>query len=44
MDRGGDYFFRLSRYQAALEKLYTENRFCEPEHFRNEVLAGWATA
>ncbi len=36
-----NYFFRLSRYQGALEKLYAENpSFCEPEHFRNEVL-GW---
>ncbi|HEY7463792.1 MAG TPA: methionine--tRNA ligase [Candidatus Limnocylindria bacterium] len=36
-----NYFFRLSRYQEALEKLYRDNpSFCEPEHFRNEVL-GW---
>ena len=36
-----NYFFRLSRYQGALEQLYRENpSFCEPEHFRNEVL-GW---
>jgi len=36
-----NYFFRLSRYQAALEQLYAANpSFCEPEHFRNEVL-GW---
>ena len=36
-----NYFFRLSRYQGALEKLYATNpSFCEPEHFRNEVL-GW---
>ncbi|MEX1156403.1 MAG: methionine--tRNA ligase [Chloroflexota bacterium] len=36
-----NYFFRLSRYQAALEELYAANpSFCEPEHFRNEVL-GW---
>jgi len=36
-----NYFFRLSRYQAALEQLYREHpSFCEPEHFRNEVL-GW---
>ena len=36
-----NYFFRLSRYQEALERLYAENPgFCEPEHFRNEVL-GW---
>ena len=38
-----NYFFRLSRYQAALERLYREDpSFCEPEHFRNEVL-GWLT-
>jgi methionyl-tRNA synthetase len=36
-----NYFFRLSRYQDALEELYATNpSFCEPEHFRNEVL-GW---
>ena len=36
-----NYFFRLSRYQDALEQLYRDNpSFCEPEHFRNEVL-GW---
>jgi methionyl-tRNA synthetase len=36
-----NYFFRLSRYQGALEELYATNpSFCEPEHFRNEVL-GW---
>jgi methionyl-tRNA synthetase len=36
-----NYFFRLSRYQEPLERLYAENpSFCEPEHFRNEVL-GW---
>jgi len=36
-----NYFFALSRYQDALERLYRENpSFCEPEHFRNEVL-GW---
>ncbi|TMB54763.1 MAG: methionine--tRNA ligase, partial [Chloroflexi bacterium] len=36
-----NYFFRLSRYQGALEELYVTNpSFCEPEHFRNEVL-GW---
>jgi methionyl-tRNA synthetase len=36
-----NYFFRLSRYQEALERLYRDNpSFCEPEHFRNEVL-GW---
>jgi methionyl-tRNA synthetase len=36
-----NYFFRLSAYQARLEQLYAEQpSFCEPEHFRNEVL-GW---
>jgi len=36
-----NYFFRLSAYQERLEQLYAENpAFCEPEHFRNEVL-GW---
>jgi len=36
-----NYFFALSKYQAALEELYRSNpSFCEPEHFRNEVL-GW---
>jgi methionyl-tRNA synthetase len=36
-----NYFFRLSAYQERLERLYVENpSFCEPEHFRNEVL-GW---
>ena len=36
-----NYFFALSRYQERLEALYRENpAFCEPEHFRNEVL-GW---
>lgn len=36
-----NYFFRLSAYQDRLERLYAENpSFCEPEHFRNEVL-GW---
>ena len=36
-----NYFFALSRYQERLEQLYRENpSFCEPEHFRNEVL-GW---
>jgi methionyl-tRNA synthetase len=36
-----NYFFALSRYQAELEQLYRDNpSFCEPEHFRNEVL-GW---
>jgi len=36
-----NYFFRLSAYQERLEALYADNpSFCEPEHFRNEVL-GW---
>lgn len=36
-----NYFFRLSAYQERLERLYADNpAFCEPEHFRNEVL-GW---
>jgi methionyl-tRNA synthetase len=36
-----NYFFALSRYQDRLEALYREQpTFCEPEHFRNEVL-GW---
>ncbi|HEX6139176.1 MAG TPA: methionine--tRNA ligase, partial [Candidatus Limnocylindria bacterium] len=36
-----NYFFALSRYQERLERLFAENpSFCEPEHFRNEVL-GW---
>jgi methionyl-tRNA synthetase len=36
-----NWFFRLSRYQQPLEELYRSNPgFCEPEHFRNEVL-GW---
>ena len=36
-----NYFFALSAYQGALEELYATNpSFCEPEHFRNEVL-GW---
>ncbi|HEY8169699.1 MAG TPA: methionine--tRNA ligase [Candidatus Limnocylindria bacterium] len=36
-----NYFFRLSAYQERLEQLYAANpSFCEPEHFRNEVL-GW---
>ena len=36
-----NWFFRLSRYQERLEQLYRDNpSFCEPEHFRNEVL-GW---
>jgi methionyl-tRNA synthetase len=35
-----NYFFRLSAYQERLEQLYAENpSFCEPAHFRNEVLA-----
>jgi methionyl-tRNA synthetase len=35
-----NYFFRLSAYQERLETLYREHpSFCEPEHFRNEVLA-----
>ncbi len=35
-----NYFFRLSAYQERLEALYRDNpSFCEPEHFRNEVLA-----
>ena len=34
-------FFALSKYQERLEQLYRDNpSFCEPEHFRNEVL-GW---
>ena len=36
-----NYFFRLSAYQERLERLFADNpSFCEPEHFRNEVL-GW---
>jgi len=36
-----NWFFALSRYQARLEQLFQDNpAFCEPEHFRNEVL-GW---
>jgi methionyl-tRNA synthetase len=36
-----NYFFRLSRYQEPLERLFADNpTFTEPEHFRNEVL-GW---
>jgi methionyl-tRNA synthetase len=36
-----NWFFRLSAYQDRLEQLYRDNpAFCEPEHFRNEVL-GW---
>jgi methionyl-tRNA synthetase len=35
-----NYFFRLSSYQERLEQLYRDKpSFCEPEHFRNEVLA-----
>ena len=35
-----NYFFRLSAYQDRLEELYRDNpSFCEPEHYRNEVLA-----
>jgi methionyl-tRNA synthetase len=35
-----NYFFRLSAYQERLEQLYRDNpSFCEPEHYRNEVLA-----
>ena len=36
-----NYFFRLSKYQKALEDLYRNDPgFCEPETRRNEVL-GW---
>jgi methionyl-tRNA synthetase len=36
-----NHFFRLSAYQERLERLYADNpSFCEPAHFRNEVL-GW---
>ncbi len=36
-----NWFFALSKYQEKLEQLYRDNpNFCEPEHFRNEVL-GW---
>ena len=36
-----NWFFALSKYQQKLEQLYRDNpSFCEPEHFRNEVL-GW---
>ena len=36
-----NYFFRLSKYEPALKKLYRENpEFCVPEIRRNEVL-GW---
>jgi methionyl-tRNA synthetase len=36
-----NWFFALSKYQERLEQLYRDNpTFCEPEHFRNEVL-GW---
>jgi len=35
-----NWFFRLSAYQERLEALYRDNpEFCEPEHFRREVLA-----
>lgn len=34
-----NYFFRLSKYQGALEKLYSENPdFIQPESRRNEVI------
>ena len=36
-----NWFFKLAAYQQRLEQLYRDNpSFCEPEHFRNEVL-GW---
>jgi methionyl-tRNA synthetase len=36
-----NWFFALSKYQERLEQLYRDTpAFCEPEHFRNEVL-GW---
>ena len=36
-----NYFFRLSKYQKALEDLYGQHpEFCEPQIRRNEVL-GW---
>jgi methionyl-tRNA synthetase len=36
-----NYFFRLSKYEEALKKLYHDKpEFCEPETRRNEVL-GW---
>jgi len=36
-----NWFFALSRYQGRLEQLYRDDpSFCEPAHFRNEVL-GW---
>jgi len=36
-----NFFFRLSKYQKALEDLYRDHpEFCEPETRRNEVL-GW---
>ena len=39
-----NWFFALSKYQERLEQLYRDNpSFCEPEHFRNEVL-GWLQA
>lgn len=35
-----NWFFRLSAYQERLEALYRDTpSFCEPEHYRNEVLA-----
>ncbi len=35
-----NWFFRLSAYQKRLEALYRDTpSFCEPEHFRREVLA-----
>jgi methionyl-tRNA synthetase len=36
-----NWFFALSKYQERLEQLYRDQpSYCEPEHFRNEVL-GW---
>src|SRR3954453_10286470 len=36
-----NWFFALSKYQDRLEQLYRDDpSFCEPPHFRNEVL-GW---
>ena len=42
MAGGGELLLpRCPRYQERLEQLYRDNpSFCEPEHFRNEVL-GW---
>jgi methionyl-tRNA synthetase len=35
-----NWFFALSKYQGRLEQLFRDNpSFCEPEPFRNEVLA-----